>query len=121
MNHLEPARTAPDFAEAAHADARLELLCLGAREIEEAQRQLPGAIAETNEQRPPPAEHRFREQHFAAGETPRSRDQCAETYELRTVLVAQRQQKEQILDALDAELREFPGEGPAHSPQGRYR
>ena len=78
--------------------------------MKEAQRQLAGAVADAHQQITPAAIGNFGEQNLAADKAARPGDERTDAHELRAILVAQRQQEQQVLDALQAELLELLGQ-----------
>ncbi len=103
MHDLQSARPAPRLAEAAdpHA-ARQPSFLLGA-EIKEPQRQKSGAIGDAAQKLAPAAVDRLAQQHFAFYRRALAGLQFTQRHDARTVLVAHRQQKQQVLDRLDSE------------------
>jgi hypothetical protein len=67
------------------AGAKLFLLLAG--KVEESQRHLPTAIANTHQQITAAAKHRFREQYFAADEAACTGLQCSYSEQLRSIFV----------------------------------
>ena len=65
MNHLDTAATLAHLAEAGHTNAWLKLCLLAAREMEEAQRELAAAVADTDKQLPAAAIGGLCKQHLA--------------------------------------------------------
>jgi hypothetical protein len=96
MHHLQPLRAAAHLAEAAQARAARELLLLGAREMEEAQREEAGAVGELHQQRAAAAVHHVSELHLAFHHRAHARQQRAHGRDPGAVLVAVRQQEERV-------------------------
>ena len=65
MHHLEPERAAPHLTVTAQPRAARQTVALRVGEIEEAQRQRAGAVAEPHQQLAAAAKHDLRQQHFA--------------------------------------------------------
>ena len=75
--------------------------------MKKAKRELAATVAYTYEQIAAPAISSLRKQDLPTDETAHAGDQCTDPDELRAILVAQRQQEQQILDAMQPELFEF--------------
>ena len=86
--------------------------------MEKAQGQLAAAVADADQQVATAAERRFRKQDLARDETAFARNECAELYELRPVLVPKRQQEQQVLDAVKTEPFEFLRERRTDAGEG---
>jgi hypothetical protein len=110
MDHLEPRGAPAYFAEAGHMYAVLELRLLLPREMEKAKRELTAAVAYAYEQVASTAISRFRQQYLTADETARAGNQRPYPDELRSILVAQWQQEQQVLNTVQPELLELGGE-----------
>jgi hypothetical protein len=106
VNHLEAGRAATHFTEAGHMHAVLKLSLLLTREMKKAKCELAAAVAYPNEQVASSAVGRFSKQDLATYETASAGNERADLYELRTVLVAQRQQEQQVLDTMQPEFFE---------------
>ncbi len=65
MNDLQSARAASDFSEASQPRAASHLLVLRVAEVEEAEGEPAGAIADSTQKLSPPAEGDLGELHFA--------------------------------------------------------
>ena len=117
MNHLETGRPGAHFAIATQARAANHALLLRAREVEKTQGNDTGAIREAAQQRAAPAERDLSELDRAFDERLLARDQAAERPNRRSVLVALRQQAEQVRDSLDAEPSEARGYDRTHAGQ----
>jgi hypothetical protein len=96
MHHLQPLRAAAHLAEAAQLRAAREAFLLGAREVEEAQRQEARAVGDAHQQRAAAAEHHVGELHLALDHGARAGHQRADGGDPRAVLVAVRQQEQRI-------------------------
>ena len=107
MHHLEAYCSGTHFAVATdiHTFAKLRLLLPG--KVEEAQRELAAAITYPDQQTATAAKYSFCEQHLARDHRANSRTQRAQSRQSGTVLVTQRQEEQQILYAIDAELLQF--------------
>jgi hypothetical protein len=103
VHDLQALRSAPHFAEATDARPRLSALLLLGREVEESQRQEARAVADPAQHLPAPAQRDLGELHLALHRGALSGAQLAERYHAGPVLVAQRQQEQQVLHGLDAE------------------
>ena len=110
VHHLETARAAPRLAEAAQPGAARQAVLLRAREVEEAERQRAGAVADPREQLAAWPEHHFGQLDLAFDHHIAPTAERADQRDLRAVLVALRQVEQQVLDAADAEPREQLGE-----------
>ena len=119
VNHLEAARAAPHLAKTADMHTGLELGLLLAREMKKAQRELATTVADPDQQVAAAAESDLGQQYFAADQATRAGDERADAHELRAVLVAQRQQEQQVLDAVEPELLELPGQRRANALEVR--
>ncbi len=102
MHDLESLRPAPHLAKTADAHAASEACLLLRREIKKTQRQKARAIADPAEHLPPAAERNLGEQNLALHCRPLAGEQLAERHHARSILVAQRQQKQQVLRGLHA-------------------
>lgn len=91
MNDLESQRTAPHIAMTAQFRATSQALLLRSGEIEESERQDPGAITEAHQQAAPPTKHHFRQQHLALHHRCHAGLQGTDPQHLGPILVAQRQ------------------------------
>ncbi len=121
MHHLDSKGAAANLPEAAHARAAREALLLGEREIEEAQREKAGAVADARDQLTAFAVRDLGEVHLALNRRAHTGDERAERRDLGAILVTQRQDKEQILHLRDAEARQTLGERSADARQRRHR
>src|SRR6185436_3535486 len=118
---LEPERPATHFAEATDARAAREVRLLGRGEIEEAQRQRPGAVGDAAQQLPAPTIDDFRELDFTFDDHAHAVAHAADGRDLRAILVTRRQYEQQILDLGDPELRELVGERRTDAAQRGHR
>ncbi len=71
--------------------------------MEETQRQLTRTVADANQEIAPAAIDRFGQQHLALDEAAIADDQRADVHALGAILIAQRQQEQQVLDPLEPE------------------
>ena len=110
MHHFKTQRSAANLAKAAYARTACQALLLREREIEEAQREKAGAIADARNQLTAFAVGDLGEIHLAFDRGARTGGERAEGRNLGAILVAQRQDKEQILHLRDAEARQTLGE-----------
>ncbi len=117
VHELEARRRAADLAEAAQPHAARERLALLRAEMKEPQRQEAGAVGDPREELAPAAEHDFGQLDLALDRGALACAQFAERHRARAVLVAQRQEKQQVLDRLDAERTEPLRERGAHAAQ----
>ena len=109
MDHLEARRARTHFAVATHARAADERVLLRAREVEEAQRERSGAVCDAAEQRAAAPDSDFGELDRALDQRFLARHESADRRDRGPVLVALRQQAEQVADRAHAELREALG------------
>ena len=121
VHHLQAERPAPHFTEAAQPRAARELLLLAGGKIEEAQRQQAGAVGDARQQLAPPAVSDLGELDLPFDRRARAGDERADPLQPRAVLVAQRQQEQQVRHVRHAELRQPRGECRAHAAQRRHR
>ena len=121
MHHLDSEGSAAHLPKAAHARAARKALLLRKREIEEAQREKAGAVADARDHLTAFAVRDFGEEHLALDRRAHAGDERAERRELRAILVAQRQDKQQILHLRDSEALETLGERSADAGQRRHR
>src|SRR5436190_8783055 len=98
MNHLEAGRTAAHFAITAHALAGRQRLLDGLVEVEEPQRQRTRAVGDAGEQRAAAAIRNLAELDDALDERLLADDDAADRLDCGAVLVALRQQAQQIAD-----------------------
>ena len=103
MHHLESRGPAAHFAEAADADAAGEALALSCREVKESQRQKPRAVGDSRQHLTAAAKSDLREQHFAFDHGARALGDLAERDHSGPVLIAQRQEEQEVLRGFDAE------------------
>jgi len=103
VHDLQTLRAAARLAEAADARAARQAVLLLCGEIEEPQREKAGPVADPAQHLPPAAKHDFGEQHFAFHCGPLSRPQLAQGNHLGAILVARRQQEQQILGGLHSQ------------------
>ena len=121
VEHLQAAAAAAHLAEAAQPGTRFEAVLLGRGEMEEAQGQGTAAILDARHQAAAPSEYDVGGAHLTfhhhVGTLPRRGDGGHPG----AILVAQRQVEQQILDLVDAVVRE-PGREPGpHSAQLAHR
>jgi hypothetical protein len=121
VDHFEPGAPFAHLAETAYPYAGLELGLLAAREIKEAQGQLAAAVADAYQQVAAAAKRRFCQQDLARNEAALAGNNCAELYELRPVLVPQRQQEQQVLDTEKTEPLELFRERRPDTGEGGQR
>lgn len=121
MNHLEPGGALTSVAEACDANPGLELCLLRSGEVKKSQRELTAAVGDADQQVAAPPIDGLGEQNLAAYEAARTCNQRTEPDELRSVLVAQRQQKEQVLDPEKAEPLELDCERGPDALENRQR
>jgi hypothetical protein len=107
MDHLETGGAAAHFAKTGHMRPTLKLCLLLAGKMKKAEGELAATVAYSHEQVASPAIGGLRKQDLATDKTARAGDQRPNPDELRAVLVPQRQQKQQVLDAMQPELLEF--------------
>jgi hypothetical protein len=105
--HLEAATPLARLAEASHANARLKLTLLLARKVKESQRELSAAVTDPDQQVAAAAKRRLGQKHLTRYETPGTSNQSTEPDQLGAILVAQRQQKQQVLDPAQVQAPEF--------------
>src|SRR5262249_49496076 len=110
MHHLEAERPAAHLAEAAQTRAAGEVRLLARGGIEEAQGEHPRAVGDAREQLPAAAVGDLGQLDLALDGGARADLERAEWRDARAVLVAQRQEEQQVRDARDAETREALGE-----------
>ncbi len=110
MHDLEAERAASDVAEAAHAHAARERGLLARREMKESQREKARTVRKAREQLPLAAEHDLGQLDLSFHHRAIARPQRADRHDTRAILVAQRQQEQQILNREDAELRQLVGQ-----------
>ena len=103
MHDLQSLGAAARLAEAADARAARQALLLLRGEIKEAQRQKPRAVGDPAQHLAPSAEDHLGQQHLALDRRALSGAQLAQRHDARAILVAQRQQKQQILGGLDSQ------------------
>ncbi len=121
MHHLQALRTAANFAEAADACAARQPHLLLNRKIEEPQRQRSRAVADSAQQLAPAAKRNLREQYLALDRRALPRAQFPQRHDASAVLVAQRQEKQQILRGLHAECAKPLGKRIADPAKHRHR
>src|SRR6185503_9571643 len=110
VNHLQAGRAGAHFSVAAHAvTARQHALERGV-EVEEPQRNRAGTVGEPAQERAPAPVDRFAELDDAFDERFLAYAQAADRAQRRTVLVALRQQAEQVADRPHVELGEALGD-----------
>ena len=107
MHDLETEGPGPHLTVATDIDAVAELRLLLSRKMKEAQGELPTAIADSDQQTATTAKYDFREQHLACDHRAGSGTQRAQSRQSGTVLVTQRQEKQQVLYAMNPELLQF--------------
>ena len=88
-------------------DARLKLRLLLAGKMKEAQRKLPAAVTDTDEQVAAAPVGHFSQQHLPRRKAAGSGDQRPDADKLRAVFVAQRQEEQQVLGNEQPELFEL--------------
>ncbi len=103
VHHLEARRSAAHFAETADAHAAREAFALPCREMKESQREKARAVGDSRQHLAPAAKSDFREQHFALDDGARALGDLSQRNHAGPVLVAQRQQEQEVLRGLDAE------------------
>ena len=91
-----------------------ELCLLTAGKVKKAQRELPAAIADAHQQVAATAKRGLGQKDLAGHEAALAGNERAELYQLRAVFIAQRQQEQQILDTMEVQPFQFPGERRAH-------
>src|SRR5690606_39203642 len=96
VHDLDADRTGPHVPVTADDGAGTKLGLLLPREVKGSQRQLAGAIADAYQQAPAAAIYRLGEQYLAAGQAAHPRLERSRPDEFRTVLVTQRQEKQQV-------------------------
>ncbi len=111
MHHLQTLEAAARFAETAYPHAASEGVLLLSGEIEKPQRQEAGAVANSAQHLAPPAERDFRQQYLAFDRRALSGAQFPQGNQARAVLVAQRQEKQEVLGGFHAQGAQPPGEG----------
>jgi hypothetical protein len=107
MNHLESGGPLAGVAEACDANTRLELRLLRPGEVKKSQCELAAAVGDADQQVAAPSIDGLGKQDLTAYEAARTGNQCTELDELRSVLVAQWQQKQQVLDPVKAKPLEL--------------
>ncbi len=122
MDHFETDGALADLAETRQSNTGLELRLLLAGKVKEAQRELAAAVTDPHEQVAAAAVYGLGKQYLAADEATCTGFESADSDELRSILVAQRQQKQKVLDALQAEAAELCCEcGPDATQVGHGR
>jgi hypothetical protein len=116
VNHLKPRLTATNLAKTGHMHADTKLFLLLAGKVEETQRHLPAAIANTHQQIAAATKHGFREQYFAADQAACAGLQRADAQQLRSIFVTQRQQKQEVVYSMQIEFLESLGERRSDAP-----
>ena len=121
MHDFKSGGTAPHFAETADARAAREPRLLLRREVKESQREEARAVADLAEHLPAAAKQHLRQQHLAFDRGALPGPQFSQGREAGAVLVAQRQQEQQVLGGLDAERAQLAGQRIADAAQYRDR
>ncbi len=111
VNHFETGAAGAHLPETADVSACLELGVLLPGEMKKTQRELAAAVCDSNQQVAAPAVRRFRQQDFTADQAALPGLQGTDANELGAVLVAQRQEEQQVLDAVQVEPLQLPGKG----------
>ena len=99
VDHFETATAFARITEASYPHARLKLRLLPAGEVKKAQRQLAATVTDSYQQVAPATVCGLSKKNLARNETSHPWCQRAELDELGSILVAQRQQEQEILDA----------------------
>ncbi len=107
MNHLETGCAFAGLAEAGQAHAVLELRHLLPGKVKEAQGELAGAVADAHQQVAPATIDGFGKQYLARNKAPVTSLQRTYLDQLRAVLVAQRQQEQQVFEPEEIQSLEF--------------
>jgi hypothetical protein len=117
MHHFMAQRAGAYFAVTAQTRASEQIVLLGAREMEKAQRQLAAAVGDAHEQAAPPPERNvgYRDHAFDYGAL--TGPQGAKWCQSRTVFVALRQQKQKIQRPTDAQPEQAFLSGRPDPPQ----
>ena len=107
MDHLEAGRSRAHVAIQGKAGAADETAGLGIAEVEQAHRDVTGAVTDPCEKTPPGAVHRFGEFNLADDQRRPARPQRANRRDGGAILEPQRQVEQQVLDRLEPGLAEF--------------
>ncbi len=121
MHHFQTHGAAARFAEAADARAARESVLLLRGEVEKPQRQKARTVGDLAEHLPAPAKYRLGEQHLTLHRRALPGPQFPQRHDTRSVLVAQRQEKQEILSGLDSQGAQPQGERIADAAQHRDR
>jgi hypothetical protein len=121
MDYFETGAPLAYFAETGDPRTGLKLGLLAAREMKEAQGQLAAAVPDAHQEVAATAERRLGEQYLARHQAALAGDESAQLDQLRAVFVAQRQQEQEILDALQVQPFEFLRERRADPGQRGQR
>ena len=121
VGDLQAQRAASRLAIQAQPHAADELRLLGAREVEEAQRQKAAAVADPHQQLAPTPEDDLGELDLTLHHGPVATAQRADRHDFRAVLVAGRQQEQQVLHRFHAELEQLLGERRTDTLQVGHR
>jgi hypothetical protein len=114
VDHLQAQRSAAHLPEAAHARAAREVRLLAGGEMEEAQRQHSRAVGDAAEELAAAAVGDLGELHLPFHRRACAGLERADVCKLGAVLVAQRQEEQQVRQARDAEPLQARGERGAH-------
>ena len=117
MHHFQSLRPAARLAEASYAHAPRQAVLLLPGEIEEPQREKARSVGNLAEHLPPAAEGDLGEQDLAFHGSALARQQFAQGNDARPILIAQRQEEQQILCSLHAQGAQPQGEGLADAAQ----
>ncbi len=107
MVDLEPRGTGASFAEGAHTGAGVELLLLGRGKMKKAQAENAGAVAQAHQQAAAAAPNHLRGRHLAFHYRFAPGAQGSNGGHAGTVLIAQRQVKQQVGHGVDPQAGQF--------------
>src|SRR5438309_5815826 len=121
MHDLQTLRSAPRLAEAPDANpARQAVLLLGG-EMEKTQGEKTGSVGDPAQHLASAAERDFREQDLSLDRGALAREQFAQWDQARAILIARRQQEQQVLNRLDAQRTQALRERVADAAQSGDR
>ena len=121
MNHLGTGRTFANLPKTGQAGPLLELSLLLTREMKKAQRQLPAAIADSNEQIAPAAVHGFRKQDLTRDKAATASFERTEFDQLGSIFIPQRQQEQEVFDPMKIQSAQLVGKCGADSAKNGQR
>mgnify|MGYP003498681507 CR=1 FL=1 len=119
VDHLTAERTGPDFPVAAQACAGHQVVLLGPGEVEEAQRELPRPVSEAHQQAPPAPVGHVGQRDLTLDHHPLPGPERPERDHAGPVLVALRQEEQEIDGALHAQPGQALGNGGSDAAEAQ--